>query len=47
MWRYIKERNLQNPQDKREIICDDKLEKLFKKKKIAMFKMTKELSAVL
>ncbi len=30
MWVYIKEHNLQNPKDKREIVCDANLEKLFK-----------------
>lgn len=31
LWAYIKDRNLQNPSDKRQIICDEKLQKLFKK----------------
>lgn len=31
LWAYIKGNNLQNPADKRQIICDDKLQKLFKK----------------
>ena len=43
IWAYIKTNNLQNPKDKREILCDDRLESLFKKKKINMFKMTKAL----
>lgn len=46
VWDYIKERNLQNPKNKREILCDDKLEVLFKRKKINMFQMTKALSTV-
>ncbi len=47
VWRYIKEHNLQNPEDKREIMCDEKLERLFGgKKSISMFKMTKEVSDV-
>ena len=46
MWVYIKANNLQNPSNKREILCDDKLEKLFKRKKVDMFKMTKLLSGV-
>lgn len=43
IWAYIRENDLQNPKDKREILCDDRLESLFKKKKINMFKMTKRL----
>jgi upstream activation factor subunit UAF30 len=44
MWAYIRENNLQNPDDKREILCDAALEKLFKRKKFTMFKMTKYLA---
>ncbi len=29
MWDYIKKNNLQNPENKREILADDKLEKVF------------------
>jgi upstream activation factor subunit UAF30 len=47
IWAYIKENNLQNPLDKREIICDEKMEALFKKKKFGMFKMTKFLAAMM
>eukprot|EP01035_Chromulina_nebulosa_P038196 gene38196-51592_t len=47
MWVYIKANNLQNPSNKREILCDDKLEKLFKRKKVDMFKMTKLLSGMM
>lgn len=47
MWSYIKENGLQNPADKREILCDAKLLKVFDgKKKFGMFKMTKYLSEV-
>lgn len=42
IWGYIKANNLQNPSDKREILCDDKLEAIFRKKKISMFKMNAE-----
>lgn len=31
LWAYIKDNNLQNPEDKRQINCDDKLQTLFKK----------------
>jgi upstream activation factor subunit UAF30 len=33
LWVYIKANNLQNPSDKREIICDDKLKSIFDGKK--------------
>ena len=40
IWTYIKAHDLQNPNDKREILCDDKLKLLFdNKSKISMFKM--------
>ena len=44
MWEYIKKNDLQNPQDKREILADDKLEKIFGGKKASMFEMNKHLS---
>ena len=44
MWAYIKKNNLQNPQNKREILADDKLEKVFGTKKVTMFEMNKHLS---
>lgn len=45
MWEYIKKHDLQNPQDKREILADETLEKLFGKKKASMFEMNKLLNA--
>nr|WP_315765028.1 SWIB/MDM2 domain-containing protein [Sphingomonas sp. Y38-1Y] len=45
MWEYIKKNDLQNPKDKREILADDTLEKIFGgKKKVSMFEMNKHLS---
>ena len=44
MWDYIKKNNLQNPQNKREILADDKLEPIFGKKKVTMFEMNKHLA---
>ncbi len=44
VWVYIKENKLQNPDDGREIIADDKLEKVMGKKKVTMFEMNKLLS---
>lgn len=45
VWEYIKKHDLQNPNDKREILADDKLEKIFGKKSASMFEMNKHLSA--
>lgn len=44
LWEYIKKHDLQNPQNKRNILADDKLMPLFKKKEVTMFEMTKIVS---
>ncbi len=45
MWDYIKKNNLQNPENKREIMADDKLKPIFGgKDKVSMFEMNKHLS---
>jgi upstream activation factor subunit UAF30 len=44
VWDYIKKNDLQNPENRREILADDKLEKVFGKKKVTMFEMNKHLS---
>jgi chromatin remodeling complex protein RSC6 len=45
MWEYIKKNNLQNPENKREIVADDKLKKVFGgKDKVSMFEKNKHLS---
>jgi chromatin remodeling complex protein RSC6 len=44
MWDYIRKNNLQNPENKREIIADDKLRKVFGKDRATMFEMNKLLS---
>jgi upstream activation factor subunit UAF30 len=44
VWAYIKKNNLQNPENKREILADDKLEAVFGKKKVTMFEMNKYLA---
>lgn len=44
VWEYIKSRNLQNPQDKREILADAALQKVFGKDKVTMFEMNKHLA---
>jgi chromatin remodeling complex protein RSC6 len=45
MWDHIRKNNLQNPANKREIIADDKLRKVFGKDRATMFEMNKLLSA--
>lgn len=45
IWDYIKSNNLQNPANKREIIADDKLQKVFGKDKVSMFEMNKHISS--
>jgi chromatin remodeling complex protein RSC6 len=41
LWDYIKSNNLQNPSNKSEILCDDKLRAVFHVDKIHMFTMNK------
>ncbi len=45
VWEHIKKHNLQNPENKREILADDKLKKIFGKDKCSMFEMNKHLAA--
>jgi len=40
MWDYIKAHNLQDPQDKRTIVADDKLRAVFGKDRVGMFELT-------
>ena len=44
VWEYIKAHKLQNPDDGREILADEKLQKIFGKKKATMFEMNKFLA---
>ena len=44
VWEYIREKNLQNPDDRREILADDKLKAVFGKDKVTMFEMNKYLA---
>ena len=45
MWDYIRKNNLQNPQNKREIMADEKLQAVFGKNRVTMFEMNKHLAA--
>jgi chromatin remodeling complex protein RSC6 len=45
IWDYIKKNNLQNPQNKREIVADAKLKPVFGgKDRVSMFEMNKHLA---
>jgi chromatin remodeling complex protein RSC6 len=45
VWDYIKSNNLQNPENKREILADDKLRAVFGgKDKVSMFEMNKRFA---
>jgi upstream activation factor subunit UAF30 len=45
IWDYIKEHQLQNPEDKREILLDDKMKALFQCDKVTIFTMNKYVSS--
>ncbi|XP_073107915.1 uncharacterized protein [Elaeis guineensis] len=45
MWEYIKQNNLQDPADKRNVICDEKLKELFKVDSFRGFTVSKLLAA--
>ena len=44
IWEYIKSNNLQNPENRREILADDKLGRVFGKDRVTMFEMNKHLA---
>jgi upstream activation factor subunit UAF30 len=43
LWDYIKKNQLQNPENKKEILLDDKMKAVFGGDKIDMFMMNKAL----
>lgn len=47
IWEYVKARDLQDPKDKRQIMCDDAMRAVFKSDKIHMFTMNKVLATQL
>ncbi|KAL2528433.1 SWIB complex BAF60b domain-containing protein [Forsythia ovata] len=44
LWRYIRENNLQDPSNRRNIVCDDTLRALFGVDTVNMFQMNKALA---
>jgi chromatin remodeling complex protein RSC6 len=44
VWAYIRKHELQNPDNRREILADAKLEAVFGTKKVTMFAMNKHLA---
>lgn len=44
VWDYIKSHNLQNPENRREILSDDNLKPIFGKDRVTMFEMNKYLA---
>ena len=44
IWDHIKKNSLQDPNNKREIVADDKLRAVFGKDRVSMFEMNKHLS---
>ena len=44
VWDYIRAHNLQNPDNRREILADDALRPVFGKNKVTMFEMSQLLA---
>lgn len=44
IWEYVKARELQDPNDKRQIRCDDAMRAVFKSDRVHMFTMNKILN---
>ncbi|KAI0827873.1 SWIB/MDM2 domain-containing protein [Trametes gibbosa] len=44
LWVHIKANNLQNPENGKEIVCDELFKRIFKVDRIDMFEMNKQLS---
>ncbi|KAH8736194.1 SWIB/MDM2 domain-containing protein [Ilyonectria robusta] len=43
LWEHIKANELQDPKDKRQILCDEKMQAVFKQAKVDMFRMNKDI----
>jgi upstream activation factor subunit UAF30 len=47
IWEYVKARDLQDPADKRQIRCDERMRAVFKSERVHMFTMNKVLATQL
>ncbi|KAF6844612.1 swib mdm2 domain protein [Colletotrichum musicola] len=45
LWEHIKANQLQDPENKRQILCDDKMHAIFKQPKVDMFQMNKMIGS--
>lgn len=45
LWEHIKGNDLQDPENKRQILCDDKMQAIFKVPKVDMFQMNKMIGS--
>ncbi|KAL7965439.1 SWIB/MDM2 domain-containing protein [Trichoderma sp. SZMC 28014] len=45
LWEHIKANDLQDPADKRQIRCDEKMQAVFKQAKVDMFRMNKDIGS--
>ena len=45
LWEHIKANELQDPNDKRQIVCDDKMHAVFVRSRVDMFQMNKLLGS--
>lgn len=45
LWEYIKSNQLQDPADRRYILCDDKLKSIFQQDRVNSFGMNRDLTA--
>ncbi|KAL7788598.1 SWIB/MDM2 domain-containing protein [Trichoderma ceciliae] len=45
LWEHIKANDLQDPKDKRQIRCDEKMLAVFKQAKVDMFRMNKDIGS--
>ncbi|KAH7150214.1 SWIB/MDM2 domain-containing protein [Dactylonectria estremocensis] len=43
LWEHIKANELQDPKDKRQILCDDLMQAVFRQAKVDMFRMNKDI----
>ena len=44
IWDYIRKNNLQNPENRREILADDRLGRVFGTDRVTMFEMNRHLA---